>query len=53
MTKVDDKDKGTPDDWIARNEHMIRLVGRHPFNAEAPLDLLMKQGKIKQQNSLS
>ncbi|CAG8704319.1 391_t:CDS:2, partial [Dentiscutata heterogama] len=43
---IDKRDVGTPDDWIPRHPEMIRLTGKHPFNAEAPLSLLMEQGFI-------
>ena len=36
-TKIDEKDNGTPDDWIPRNPAIIRLTGRHPLNCEPPL----------------
>ncbi|KAI8843019.1 Oxidoreductase, molybdopterin-binding domain-containing protein [Chytridium lagenaria] len=39
---IDDRDKGTPDAWVSRHKDLIRLTGRHPFNCEPPLDLLMK-----------
>lgn len=37
---IDDRDVGTPDDWITRDGRMIRLTGRHPFNSEPPPSLL-------------
>ncbi|CAG8603506.1 3283_t:CDS:2 [Scutellospora calospora] len=43
---IDSRDVGTPDNWIPRHPEMIRLTGKHPFNAEAPLSLLMEQGFI-------
>lgn len=43
---VDGRDVDTPDQWIPRHPELIRLNGRHPFNCEAPLDLLFKKGFI-------
>ncbi|EGG10841.1 uncharacterized protein MELLADRAFT_33600 [Melampsora larici-populina 98AG31] len=37
-------DKGTPDAWVKRDERLIRLTGRHPFNCEAPLTDLYDAG---------
>ncbi|KAL3638775.1 Nitrate reductase [NADH] 1 [Castilleja foliolosa] len=39
-------DELTPDNWVERNPSMIRLTGKHPFNAEAPLTRLMHHGFI-------
>jgi len=39
-----DVDKNTPDDWVPRSKHMIRLTGKHPFNCEAEIGMLMDQG---------
>ena len=36
----DYRDVRTPDGWIPRDGRMVRLTGKHPFNAEPPLDLL-------------
>lgn len=36
-TEQDAKDKGTPDQWIVRDERLVRLTGRWPFNSEPPL----------------
>ena len=36
----------TPDEWVPRHPDMVRLTGRHPFNVEPPLSLLMDQGLI-------
>ncbi|CAG8463716.1 235_t:CDS:2 [Dentiscutata erythropus] len=43
---IDPRDIGTPDDWIPRHPEMVRLTGKHPFNAEPPLSLLINQGFI-------
>ncbi|CAM9091374.1 unnamed protein product, partial [Chrysoparadoxa australica] len=37
VTEVDDRDKGTPDDWVKRHPALVRLTGRHPFNVEPPI----------------
>lgn len=36
----DYRDKGTPDEWVPRDGRMVRLTGKHPFNAEPPLECL-------------
>ncbi|TPX34001.1 hypothetical protein SmJEL517_g03240 [Synchytrium microbalum] len=41
---IDPRDTPTPDAWVPRAKELVRLTGRHPFNCEAPLPLLMKQG---------
>lgn len=46
ISAVDDRDKGTPDDWVPRHPELVRLTGLHPFNCEPPLTLCMKQGFI-------
>ncbi|CAG8643720.1 1355_t:CDS:2, partial [Cetraspora pellucida] len=46
INTIDPRDIGTPDDWIPRHSEMVRLTGKHPFNAESPLSLLMDQGFI-------
>jgi len=40
--KVDDRDVGTPDEWIKRHPDLVRLTGKHPFNVEPPLPSLME-----------
>lgn len=35
--KGDAKDIGTPDEWVVRDERLVRLTGKWPFNCEAPL----------------
>jgi len=44
--KVDDRDVGTPDEWIKRHPDLVRLTGKHPFNVEPPLPSLMEHGFI-------
>lgn len=46
VDKVDERDKGTPDDWICRHPELVRLTGLHPFNCEPPLSLCYAQGFI-------
>ena len=46
LTEVDQRDVGTPDEWIKRHPDMVRLTGRHPFNVEPPLPKLMEHGFI-------
>ncbi|KAL0702076.1 hypothetical protein Bca4012_058198 [Brassica carinata] len=43
---LDLRDESTADNWIHRNSSMVRLTGKHPFNAEAPLPRLMHHGFI-------
>ncbi|KAI9321277.1 Oxidoreductase, molybdopterin-binding domain-containing protein [Dichotomocladium elegans] len=43
---IDPRDLNTPDSFVARDPQMVRLTGKHPFNAEAPLKLLEKGGYI-------
>ncbi|CAA0827861.1 Nitrate reductase [Striga hermonthica] len=40
------RDDLTADGWIDRDPSMIRLTGKHPFNAEPPLTRLMHHGFI-------
>lgn len=44
--EIDPRDKGTPDDWVPRHPDLIRLTGRHPFNCEPPISMLLDQGFI-------
>ncbi|KAJ3405098.1 hypothetical protein HDV05_006769, partial [Chytridiales sp. JEL 0842] len=43
---IDPRDLNTPDEWISRHPDLVRLTGRHPFNCEPPLPLLMDHGWI-------
>ncbi|KAK4429700.1 Nitrate reductase [NADH] [Sesamum alatum] len=43
---LDSRDEATADNWVERNPSMVRLTGKHPFNAEAPLPRLMHHGFI-------
>lgn len=43
-TEVLDVDKKTPDAHVPRDPRLIRLTGTHPFNVEAPLQALFKEG---------
>lgn len=36
-TVMDERDRSTPDSFIYRDEKLVRLTGRWPFNCEAPL----------------
>ncbi|KAG9103002.1 hypothetical protein FRC07_010108, partial [Ceratobasidium sp. 392] len=36
-TEVNQQDKQTPDSWVKRDERLVRLTGKHPFNSEAKL----------------
>jgi hypothetical protein len=46
VANVDERDKGTADDWVPRHPELVRLTGLHPFNCEPPLTLCMEQGFI-------
>ncbi|KAF9438194.1 hypothetical protein BGZ76_009292 [Entomortierella beljakovae] len=43
---LDPRDANTPDKWIERHPELVRLTGKHPFNCEAPLPLLVSNGFI-------
>jgi nitrate reductase (NAD(P)H) len=43
---IDDSDRASPDNWIPRNQNMIRLTGKHPLNCEYPLSDLYETGLI-------
>ncbi|KAJ7108509.1 Oxidoreductase, molybdopterin-binding domain-containing protein [Mycena epipterygia] len=43
-TNVLEIDQKTPDAHVPRDPRLIRLTGSHPFNAEAPLTALLREG---------
>ncbi|KAK5747495.1 hypothetical protein LTR17_000136 [Elasticomyces elasticus] len=43
---IDEADQFSPDNWLPRSEHLIRLTGKHPLNAEAELTTLFDGGLI-------
>ncbi|KAL0264936.1 hypothetical protein SLS55_000890 [Diplodia seriata] len=43
---IDDRDQITPDNWLPRSSHLIRLTGNHPLNAEPSLSHLFDPGLI-------
>lgn len=43
---IDPKDKGSPDDWVPRHPDLVRLTGKHPFNCEPPIGMMLDQGFI-------
>lgn len=45
-TEIDNRDKGSPDAWIPRHPELVRLTGKHPFNCEPPIGMLLDQGFI-------
>ena len=45
-TTILEQDKQTPDNWVPRDERMVRLTGKHPFNSEAKLEDLYDCGFI-------
>ncbi|KAF3491130.1 nitrate reductase [Arthroderma uncinatum] len=45
-SRVDEVDQFTPDNWIPRNDKLIRLTGKHPMNAESDLTTLFEAGLI-------
>ncbi|KAF9045792.1 nitrate reductase [Hymenopellis radicata] len=42
----DERDVGTPDEWVQRDPRLIRLTGKHPLNAEAKLHTLFNAGFV-------
>lgn len=46
MVSIDERDQFTPDNWLPRSPDLVRLTGRHPLNAEAPLDRLYAAGLV-------
>ncbi|KAI9657269.1 MAG: hypothetical protein M1831_004458 [Alyxoria varia] len=48
-TQVLDEDKKTPDRHVPRDSRMIRLTGLHPYNVEAPLSDLFREGFLTSQ----
>lgn len=43
---IDVQDQFSPDNWLPRSSDLIRLTGKHPLNAEAPLTKLLDAGLI-------
>ena len=43
---IDEADQFTPDNWIPRSSHLIRLTGKHPLNGEPELTALYEAGLI-------
>jgi nitrate reductase (NAD(P)H) len=43
---IDEQDQFSPDNWLPRSDHLIRLTGKHPLNAEAELTTLFDGGLI-------
>lgn len=43
---IDEQDQFSPDNWLPRSSDLIRQTGKHPMNAEAPLDRLFEAGLI-------
>ncbi|KAH7035985.1 uncharacterized protein B0I36DRAFT_319500 [Microdochium trichocladiopsis] len=43
-------DAQNPDNWVPRDERMVRLTGKHPYNVEAPLSALFNTGFLTPQN---
>ncbi|KAK5173706.1 uncharacterized protein LTR77_002387 [Saxophila tyrrhenica] len=43
---IDVADQFTPDNWLPRSGHLIRLTSNHPLNAEPELSLLYQAGLI-------
>lgn len=43
---IDEADQFTPDNWIPRSTHLIRLTGKHPLNGEPELEALFDAGLI-------
>ncbi|KAL2818642.1 hypothetical protein BJX63DRAFT_419178 [Aspergillus granulosus] len=45
-SEIDEIDQTTPDNWIPRTDHLIRITGKHPLNAEADLTELFEAGFV-------
>ncbi|OAQ97561.1 hypothetical protein LLEC1_06394, partial [Akanthomyces lecanii] len=43
---IDEQDQFSPDNWIPRSAHLMRITGKHPLNAEPKLDDLYAGGLI-------
>lgn len=43
---IDEADQFSPDNWLPRSSHLIRLTGKHPMNAEPELQRLFNAGLI-------
>ena len=48
-TQFLEEDKKTPDHHVPRDPRMIRLTGKHPYNVEAPLSDLFREGFLTSQ----
>lgn len=46
VISIDEQDQFSPDNWIPRSPHLIRLTGKHPLNAEPDLGDLYECGLI-------
>jgi nitrate reductase (NAD(P)H) len=46
LVSIDEADQFSPDNWIPRSEHLVRLTGKHPLNAEPELTTLFEAGLI-------
>ncbi|KAF4945780.1 hypothetical protein FSARC_14363 [Fusarium sarcochroum] len=46
QVSIDEQDQFGPDNWLPRSSDLIRLTGKHPLNAEAPLSRLYDAGLI-------
>jgi DMSO/TMAO reductase YedYZ molybdopterin-dependent catalytic subunit len=44
VSDVDERDVKCADNWIPRHPDLIRLTGKHPFNAEPPHEDVMNEG---------
>lgn len=43
---IDEQDQFSPDNWVPRSSHLIRLTGKHPLNGEPELTPLFEAGLI-------
>jgi nitrate reductase (NAD(P)H) len=46
VISISEDDQFTPDNWIPRSSHLIRLTGKHPLNGEPELQDLYGAGLI-------
>ena len=46
LLSIDEADQFSPDNWIPRSSELIRLTGKHPFNAEPKLNAVFDAGLV-------
>lgn len=46
QVSIDEADQFSPDNWLPRSSHLLRLTGKHPLNGEPELQKLFDAGLI-------